>query len=119
MAAVWAFCVGVQAEGVDCLPSPKASTEDPTLFTTASPHLTHGGGGQAALVRRTHSRGIRALAGRAFTTSGLEANIPPTPHPTTVTLRPGAGIQIPDERRNLGPPPQTVPWSGTLFALKS
>lgn len=38
MAAVWAFCVGVQAEGVDCLPSPKkASNEDPTLSTTVSP----------------------------------------------------------------------------------
>lgn len=43
MAAVWAFCVGVQAEDVDCLPSPnKVSNEDPTLSTTASPHLTHG-----------------------------------------------------------------------------
>lgn len=38
MAAVWAFCVGVQAEDVDCLPSStKDSNEDPTLSTTASP----------------------------------------------------------------------------------
>lgn len=37
MAAVWAFCVGVQAEDVDCLPSPRSPVR--TLpFPPSLPH---------------------------------------------------------------------------------
>lgn len=56
---MWAFCVGVQAEDVGCLPSPsrafpqEASEKGPTppLLPWASPHLTHG---TSALVQRVH-----------------------------------------------------------------
>lgn len=102
-----AFCVGVQAEDVDCLPSPKVSNEDPALSTTASPTPYSGG----AALWRIHSRGIRAPEGRAFTThstSGVEANIS-QPHPPLQPHRPGGGIQIPDGRRNPGPPPSLCP----------
>lgn len=61
MAAVWAFCVGVQAEDVDCLPSPKkASNEDPTLSTTASPTPYSWGScscGEDSFQRNSCSRG--------------------------------------------------------------
>lgn len=112
---MWAFCVGVQAEDVGCLPSPRRPPmRTPPLPPQAPAHLTHGG---SALVGwLISSRGIHTLEGRAFTflnISGVQAYIPH--HLTPLQPhRPEANIRISKGRGNPGPPPRTVQLSGPL-----
>lgn len=124
MAAVWACCVGVQAEDVGCFPSPsrvfpqETSEEDPTPPTMGSPHTSLMG--PLLLCRGFTSRGIHALERTAFAflnTQELGQITPTTPPQYT---HKGLG-QAPESLKGKGilACHPKLQWSGPLSTLQS